>query len=229
MRTKIVFLLFLAIVVTMTVSCKKKSDNSSNTSTTVTDIDGNIYHTVLIGTQTWIVGNLKVTHYRNGDAVQYVADSSSWINLVSGAYCDYGNFTRNGVDYGHLYNWYVIADTRNICPAGWHVPTDDEWSLLILYLGGENVAGGKMKEKGTAHWAITDTSVNNSSGFTALPGGFRTYLAQFDASIGHFGYWWSSTGDGFTSPIRVLGAGTNDVLRLLSAANYGCSIRCVKD
>jgi uncharacterized protein (TIGR02145 family) len=228
MRTKIVLLSFLAIVVMMTVCCKKKSDTSSNTSTTITDIDGNIYHTVLIGTQTWTVENLKVTHYRNGDPIQYVADSSSWISLVSGAYCDYGNFTRNGVDYGHLYNWYVISDKRNICPAGWHVPTDDEWTTLINYLGGDTLAGGKMKEKGTAHWIHTNADVTNSSGFTALPGSYRFYLSQFESSLGLSGYWWSSTGDSFSSPVRNLYSG-NEVIRLLFVTTCGCSIRCVKD
>ncbi len=228
MRTKIVFLSFLAIIVTMTVCCKKKSDNGSNTSATVTDIDGNIYHTVLIGTQTWTVENLKVTHYRNGDPVQYVADSSSWLSLVSGAYCDYGNFSRNGVDYGHLYNWAVISDKRNICPVGWHVPTDDEWSLLILYLGGDSIAGAKMKEKGTTHWIHNNSDVTNSSGFTALPGGYRFYLSQFESSIGLFGYWWSASGNNFGSPVRCLSS-ENGVLRYLFVSTSGCSIRCVKD
>jgi uncharacterized protein (TIGR02145 family) len=226
MKTKTVFHFLLIILVIMTVCCKKKSDDSSS-ALTVKDIDGNVYHAVTIGTQTWTVENLKVTHYRNGDPVQYVADSSSWASLVSGAYCDYGNITRNGVDYGHLYNWKVIADTRNICPAGWHVPTDDEWSVLILYLGGENVAGAKMKEKGTAHWTNTDTDIDNSSGFTALPGGYRFYTSQF-LYIGDEGYWWSSTGDGFTSPVRVIFSG-NGVFRITSVSTCGYSIRCVKD
>ena len=177
--------------------------------------------------QIWTVENLKVTHYRNGDPVQYVADSSSWMSLVSGAYCDYGNYTRNGVDYGHLYNWKVISDTRNICPAGWHVPTDDEWSQLIVYLGGDSVAGAKMKEKGTAHWTGNDTDIDNSSGFTALPGGFRFYLSEF-LSIGDAAYWWSATGDGSSSPVRAIYTG-NGVLRLNSVSTCGYSIRCVKD
>jgi uncharacterized protein (TIGR02145 family) len=228
MKTKIVFHFLMIMLILMTVCCKKKSDDSSS-AITVKDIDGNVYHTVTIGTQTWTVENLKVTHYRNGDPIQFVADSLAWGGLKTGAYCDYQNSVDLGSIYGHLYNWYTVSDNRHICPAGWHVPTDDEWTTLIVFLGDVSVAGGKMKETGTAHWASPNAGATNTSGFTALPGGYRSYTSEFASPNNGWGYWWSSTGDGFTSPIRVLYFSSAGVMRLLSATNYACSVRLVKD
>ena len=121
-------------------------------STTVSDIDGNIYHYIVIGTQTWMVENLKTIHYRNGDAIPNVTISLDWDVLVTGAYCWYNNDVPTyKAAYGALYNWYVVNDSRNIAPAGWHVPTDAEWTILIDFLGGESVAGVKLKETGNSH------------------------------------------------------------------------------
>ena len=124
---------------------------------TVTDIDGNVYQTVTIGTQEWMAENLKVTHYRNGDPIQLVTDDSSWSNLSTGAYCDYDNDGDNVAVYGRLYNWFAVNDSRAIAPAGWHVATAADWQTLIDILGGDAVAGGKMKEAGTAHWLAPNT------------------------------------------------------------------------
>jgi uncharacterized protein (TIGR02145 family) len=143
---------------------------------TVKDFEGNVYKTITIGTQTWMADNLRTTKYRNGDAIPEVTDSSAWINLITGAYCNYNN-TRNNdtiVSYGRFYNLYAVTDNRNICPTGWHVSTDAEWTTLTDYLGGASVAGDKLKEKGTTHWESPNAGATNEIGFTALPGAIFT-------------------------------------------------------
>ena len=118
----------------------------------VTDIDGNTYNSVQIGNQTWMAENLKVKHYRNGDTLTNEKDDVTWCNLTVGAWCNYDNYEPNAGVYGRLYNWYAVNDNRSICPTGWHVPTTEEWDILSLFLGGDSVAGGKLKEPGTLHW-----------------------------------------------------------------------------
>jgi len=161
--------------------------------TTVTDIDGNVYTTVTIGDQIWLKENLKTTRYNNGDAIPYIADDTQWYNEVTnGAYCNMDNLESNGDIYGRLYNWYAVGDPRKLCPEGWHVPTRSEFSTLSFFLGGENVAGGALKEEGTVHWDDPNVGATNSSGFTGLPGGDRGYMGYFGA-MGQSGYFWSST------------------------------------
>src|SRR5512133_2157241 len=140
------FLMIAGLVIIFTNGCEKDDNNSSQngglifnpnlTYGTVTDIDGNIYKTIAIGTQTWMAENLKVTHYQNGDSISKITDATPWSNLESGAYCIYLNNSVKGNTYGKLYNWFAITDSRNICPAGWHIPTDTEWETLYAYLGG---------------------------------------------------------------------------------------------
>jgi uncharacterized protein (TIGR02145 family) len=169
----------------------------------VVDIDGNIYHVVRIGDQWWLLENLKVTHYNNGDTIPNVTDNGIWSGTTLGAYCNYNNDTTNVATYGRLYNWYAVNDIRNIAPVGWHVPTDDEWKQLEMYLGmSQSQAnatgwrgtdeGGKLKEAGTIHWIFPNTGATNSSGFTALPGGYRSSNGSF-YDVGYVGNWWSST------------------------------------
>lgn len=144
----------------------------------VADFDGNLYHTVTIGTQTWLQENFKGTHYANGDAISNVTNPTIWNNLTTGAYCFYNNDSELGKVYGGLYNFYVGTDTRGLI-LGWHVPTDDEWYKLELYLDGNKpanyvsglIAGPKVMEKGNVHWKTTHLDATNTSGFTALPGG----------------------------------------------------------
>jgi len=140
---------------------------------TVKDYDGNVYQTVKIGKQIWMVGNLQVTHYNNGDVIPNVTDQTAWNGLTTGALCAYDNDQNNVKTYGYLYNYYVISDPRGICPAGWHVPSLAEWETLSQACGGDAVAGGALKEAGTTHWDAPNTGATNSSGFTALPGGVR--------------------------------------------------------
>lgn len=162
---------------------------------TVTDIDGNVYNTITIGTQIWTRENLRVTHYRNGDAIPDVPDSLQWYTLTDGAYCNYDNDSNNAAVYGHLYNWYAVKDPRQIAPLGWHVPTYEDWDTLQIFLGYDLVAGGKLKEIGTAHWMFPNTGATDEYDFTALPGGQRAdsiYSGTF-SEITTQGYWWSSS------------------------------------
>jgi len=200
---------------------------------TVTDIDGNVYHTVTIGTQVWMVENLKTTKYRNGDPMPNVTDLATWKTINSGAYCWYNNDAATyKATYGALYNWYSVSDSRNIAPTGWHVATDAEWTTLITFLGGKEVAGGKLKETGTSHWLSPNTNAANSNGFTALPGG---YLNSYDgngtfSSIGTYGIWFSST-EHSTTEARIHEV-KNDNGRCApgeAEKGHGFSVRCVKD
>jgi uncharacterized protein (TIGR02145 family) len=163
----------------------------------VTDQDGNTYATIEIGTQEWMAENLRTTTYSNGDPIPNVTDASQWSNLTTGAWAHYANDSQCEVPYGKLYNWYTVADPRNVCPTGWHVPTDAEWTVLTDYLGGEDVAGGKMKTTGTIEaatglWYSPNDLATNSSGFSGAPGGLRQFFGPY-GKIGEFGYWWSST------------------------------------
>jgi len=158
----------------------------------VTDIDGNIYHTITIDEQVWMVENLKTTKYRNGDPIPYISDNKNLENITTGAYSIYGNDISHKSVYGALYNWLAVADPRGIAPAGWHVPSDDEWTILIENLGGVEIAGGKLKEGGTIHWRAPNTNSSNISGFSALPGGSFRRNESFNA-MGYEGIYWSST------------------------------------
>ena len=199
-------------------------------SQTVIDVDGNTYKTVKIGRQTWMAENLKTTKYSDGTAIPNVPDATAWSNLSSGAYCNYDNRASNAVMYGCLYNWYVVK-TGKLCPVGWHVPTEMEWTRLYNYLlEGSYVAGGKLKETGTTHWSIPNDEATNSSGFTALPSGCRYgYSGSFNGS-GYGGYWWSSfrshSGKAYN---RYLYYKNSDLDRGYDDKRSGFSVRCVKD
>ena len=207
---------------------------------TVTDIDGNTYQTIKIGDQWWMAENLKVTHYRNGDPIPNVTDSTEWTNLTTCAYCEYDNDSANVDTYGRLYNWYAVDDSRNVAPEGWHVPNDAEWKQLEMYLGMSqaeadasglrgNDEGGKLKEAGMTHWNPPNTGATNESGFTALPGGSRTYNCRF-LGMGNVILFWTSTEHiGFGARYRSLHYDYSQVNRSNEAKRSGFSIRCVKD
>ena len=148
---------------------------------------------VKIGTQTWMVKNLDIDHYRNGDPIPEVKDPAEWSKLTTGGWCYYENDPANGKIYGKLYNWYAVNDPRGLVPKGWHVASDAEWAVLITYLGGDSVAGGKMKETGTAHWKSPNTRATNISGFTGLPGGIRVGDTGPFYNVAYSGVWWSSS------------------------------------
>ncbi len=195
---------------------------------TVTDIDGNVYTTVTIGSQVWMAENLKTTKYNDGTKILNVTDDDEWENLSSAAYCWYDNDINNGNIYGALYNWYAVH-TGKLCPIGWHVPTDEEWTELIDYLGGENVAGGKLKETNTTHWKKPNTGATNETCFTALPSGVRDSNGSFFKVV-YYGHWWSATEYGANRAwFRFISYYYSNVLRHVSHKNPGLSIRCVRD
>ena len=163
---------------------------SLQASGTVYDNDGNTYNYITIGTQTWMAENLKTTKYRNGETIANVTVQADWEALATGAYCWYNNdAATNKATYGALYNWYAVADSRNIAPTGWHVPTEAEWATLIENQGVALVAGAKLKETGNSHWKAYNTDATNSSGFTALPGGYRRDDDGTFSVVGRYGYW----------------------------------------
>jgi uncharacterized protein (TIGR02145 family) len=187
---------------------------------------------ITIGTQVWSIKNLDVSTYRNGDLIPQVADATTWANLTTGAWCYYNNDPANGAIYGKLYNWYAVNDPRGLAPLGWHVPSSGEWTTLSTTLGGDAVAGGKLKTTGTTIWASPNTNATNESGFTALPGGSRYYDGNgVFANVGGYGNWWSSTE--FNIPAYAWSRG----LYYDNRASYGSgslkqegySVRCIRD
>lgn len=186
MKNPLKIILLIVSTFILILSCSK-DDTSSDTTEPNYDMP-----TILVGTQEWMQTNLDVTTYRNGDEIPEVTNHNEWIYLTTGAWCYYENNSENGKTYGKLYNWYAVNDPRGLAPSGWHVPSDAEWTALIDYLGGNKVAGGKMKA--TTNWSDPNTDANNSSGFTGLPGGFRFHSNSIIfASNGFVGYWWSSS------------------------------------
>jgi len=219
--------------------------------TTISDIDGNSYNTVLIGAQCWTKENLRVRRYNNGTSILFDAtggsggSSTTWQNLTIGAHTIYANDSTttpsNRTKYGYLYNWYaakgiyttgtiVSTDTLNICPSGWHVPTDAEWTTLTTELGGESVAAGKMKSIGTSFWNSPNTGATNESGFSGLPGGSRDYAGSF-TNIRSYAYFWSATEaiNSFNGWIRYLDSRYVIVDRYGNGKSVGASIRCLRD
>ena len=196
----------------------------------VSDIDGNVYNTVIIGTQCWMKENLKTTRYSNSDPIANVIDGTEWWSLSTGAYCWYNNDAVTYKDsYGALYNWYAAADSRNVCPVGWHSATDADWTTLTTVLGGDGSAGGPMKETCLTHWIGPNAGATNTSGFTALPGGYRPGTGAFN-SLGYLGYWWSSTEDsGWGGWYRAINYNSINVIRIFDRKEFGFSVRCVKD
>lgn len=220
--------LFLLLALVAFISCEKDDDKSD--STTVTDIDGNVYQTVKIGDQVWMAENLRVTHYRDGSAIPNITETSAWTGLSSGARCYYNNdsATHDAV-YGVLYNGYAITDSRNIAPEGWHVATADDWDELKTALGDSVGIGGKLKEEGTTHWIPPNTGATNETHFGALPGGLRnetgTYLNATSS-----GYWWApDEGTGDNLSIRSLYCNELKIFTYSFSKKMAFSVRCVKN
>ena len=225
-----------SVTLTVTNSYGSDTETKSNYITvgekcpsTVTDYDGNVYNTVQIGNQCWMTENLKTTKYNDGTDIPFISDGIEWGNLSSHAYCWYNNSAVNAQTYGVLYNWYTV-NNGNLCPTGWHVPTDDEWYILTDYLGGESIAGGKLKESGTMHWESPNTGATNETGFTALPGGYRGTEGSF-AFIGLNGHWWSATEDfDIFAWSRRIYHDSSIVDRNYSCnKRHGFSVRCLRD
>jgi len=203
----------LTLVLILIMACKKNKE--------LTIIQG----VILIGNQMWTTKNLDVATYRNGDAIPQVQDST-WGTLTTGAWCYYENNTGNGTNYGKLYNWYAVNDPRGLAPNGYHIPTDAEWITLTTYVGGDSIAGGKMKG-GT--WTSQNIGATNSSGFTALPGGARYDFGEF-YGLDELGRWWSSSEDDADKAWRrSLDNYDGRLGRSSFDKQYGFSVRCLRD
>jgi uncharacterized protein (TIGR02145 family) len=222
----------LGLILFLTSACHKK-DNGDIVSD-VTDFDGNVYRTITIGTQVWMKENLKVTHYRNGISIPQVTGSDNWSNLSTPAYCSYDNNPANMVVYGCLYNWYAVNfesdGIKVLCPEGWHVPDKNEWTTLIDYFGGQEVAGGNMKEAGTSHWLDPNSGATNQNGFSALPGGYRFATDGLFYLIEKTGCWWSSTPNDMNEAWFAQAIFNNThAPQYYYHKRHGYSVRCIKD
>jgi uncharacterized protein (TIGR02145 family) len=195
--------------------------------------DGQLYKTILLGTQCWMAQNLNATKFSNGNFLPKVTDNTTWTILTAGAYCYYNNDSAAYSNtYGALYNWYATSDSRGLCPTGWHIPAFEEWALLIDYLGGNGIAGDSMKEEGTAHWINNDAGANNSSGFTALPAGRRNYSGDGTfAYLGNYCDWWTATeiSAAYAWECYIGFANGNGGLYYYDKIQIGHSVRCLKD
>jgi uncharacterized protein (TIGR02145 family) len=229
---------FLFLILLMLASSCKKEKEVLIEYGTVSDIEGNTYKTVKIGGQEWMAENLITTKYSDGSAIPNITDKILWAADITGAYCDYSNNPSNSVIYGRLYNWYIASSNnpKNVCPTGWHVPLDEEWTTFEVYLGGiraedspKCLIGGKLKETGLIHWDSPNSGATNKSGFSGLPGGGREPNGFFQY-LGTQAVWWSAT-EAYLSNAwsrNLLNYSTEDYRTDLSK-NYGLSVRCVRD
>jgi uncharacterized protein (TIGR02145 family) len=200
------------------VSNKKDSEN------TVTDIDGNVYRIVTIGTQVWMAEDLKTTRYNDGTPIPNITDNTEWVNFKSGAYCWPNNDESNKTKFGALYNWYATGN--KLCPVGWHVSTARDWEILVDLCGGWEIAGTKLKETGFSHWDSTNIAFTNEFGFTSLPSWTRFRDGRFRACNGSFvGYWCPPRYGDF----RSLGSGRTWIYISQTVPYEGYCVRCVKD
>ena len=222
-RKKWLPFLLIAGLIFVNFGCEKKKDPEDR----ITDADGNVYTSVTIGDQVWMKENLRTTHFSDGSPIRLISDNTEWSQASEAGYCWYNNELSQKDIYGALYNWYA-ANKTSLCPAGWHVSTNDEWTALVAFLGGESVAGRELKEAGTSHWISTAADVTNSSSFTALPGGFRSNGNGTFTSLGQIGNFWSIVLNGLERYRQMTSAGSDAKLYLGSATN-GFSVRCVRD
>lgn len=191
---------------------------------------GYTYPTIILGNgQEWMSENLRTTTYANGDPIPNVLLDAQWAALTSGAWCWYYNDAQYENPYGKLYNWFTVSDPRNLCPNGWHVPTDSEWTVLTNYLGG-SIAGCMMKSTGTQYWQSPNTGATNQSGFSGLPGGWRSNMGTFD-DIGSYGFWWSASLYSNTTAAwyRLLSYNNGVIYRYYGPQDHGFSVRCLRD
>ncbi len=251
------FLASLFIIITS--ACKKENKVAPSETSTVTDIDGNIYKTIKIGNQWWMAENLKVTRYNDSTTINKMVlnispssniPDTTWANSKKGAYCIYNDENANAKIYGLLYNWYAVSNSKNIAPVGWHIPSDDEWKTLEKQLGMNASDAEKTSWRGTTEaqklkqlkldessgqpaWAkdqFGDLYENNQSGFSALAGGCCMFNGIWsDYGLTYTGFWWSSTTNGNQVWYRYLDYKNTNIFRYYGAKTYGFSIRCVKN
>lgn len=235
--------IYLSVILLLFISCKNKETklkgeekNPSkivipvSKSSTIKDIDGNVYRTLeMCDGREWMIENLNVSRYRNGDTIPQVQDPQEWAALRTGAWCYYENETSVGMVHGKLYNWYAVNDPRGIAPEGWHVPKSDEWTLLVDCLGGDNMAAGKMKEIGTINWAEPNVGAVNTSGFNAIASGARNTLGEFKALTNLVFYWSEEESNQHNAWYRHLSYSNSFVVKFYNDKRSGFSVRCVKD
>ncbi len=228
-KTSIFYILLIGSIMNLTTNCSKDNSVNQNESPTISDYEGNVYHTVTIGNQTWMQENLKSIKLNDGTVIPMVTNNHSWSTLTTMSYTYYGNdSTTYKNNYGALYNWYCV-ETKKLCPTGWHIPLADDWEKLNSYLGVDSLAGGKLKESSFAHWLNPNLYATNSTGFNALPCGYRFYNGSFN-NFGYSGNLWSSSeSSAFSAFYRFLTyqdgkLGKNDIEK-----TYGLSVRCIKD
>lgn len=209
------------------------SDNYQFTTYAVTDADGNGYYSVTIGTQVWLTQDLKTTKYNDGTSIPNVTDATAWGSLVTGAYCNYNNSNDENLirTYGRLYNWYAV-NTGKLAPEGWHVPTNNDFYALINYLGGDLVAGGKLKESGTSHWLAPNTGASNETSYSALPSGYRGSVDFPFQGMGSGVFYWSSYDPGiYIKYVNVIVLRHNDATAqmFVTSKPFGLAVRLIKD
>jgi uncharacterized protein (TIGR02145 family) len=231
-NSKYIKLLVFLITLSSFAGCKKEEQAA----TTITDADGNIYDLVTIGSQVWIGQNLKTTKYNDGSPIPVISDNSgtAWSSLTTGACCWYGNDeSKYRETYGALYNWHAVNNGK-LCPSGWHVPTKDDWTNLTFALEGYLVAGGKLKEADTIHWAGAPPDsppypvASNESGFTALPGG--SCSGSIFSGIRNYGVWWSSSADNSENAWAFnLYSNSETTFENSFGVKYGFSVRCIRN
>lgn len=199
------------------------SATNATTGTPITDIDGNSYKTIVVGTQEWMAENLKTTKFNDGTPIQLVEVQSTWTSFTSSAYCDYDNSPSIAAAYGKLYNYYAVTDAKNLCPQGWRIPTLSDWNTLEGYLGASLTA---KKLKATSGWLGDGANGTNETGFTALPGGFRDDRGF--GLLGILGYWWTSSAVSPTSGTSILMSINSYIEKPVINKIVGVSVRCIK-
>lgn len=202
--------------------------------------DGNVYQTTIIGNQVWMAENLKYLPSVVGPSIASESTPYYYVYGYDGTDVNAAKATSNYTTYGALYNWTAVMSgaasstlnpsaVQGVCPEGWHLPSDAEWTELSDYLGGESVAGGKLKETGTTHWADPNEGATNETGFTALPDGFRRYDGSF-YYLGYYGYWWSATEENETNACALrINYDSSNILSFDSDKELGFSVRCVRN
>jgi uncharacterized protein (TIGR02145 family) len=213
-------------------ACKKGNSHFPCNSGTVRDIDGNVYQTVKIGNTTWMKENLKVAHYNNGDPVSQVTDSLVWTNTFlsnskTEGWCYYNNDAANNTIYGKLYNWYAATDPRQLCPVGWHLPTDSDFAVLDQLYGGDTISGRHLKAD--TLWSTPNEAVDNSSGFTALPSGGRGYYGSFFRVGTDTWFWTSNSFDEMNAWAPSVNCYNPTNIHFICDKYYGFPVRCIQD
>jgi uncharacterized protein (TIGR02145 family) len=229
---KLLYALFLGSIFVF--SCEEKKDFLYSISPWVkygrlTDIEGNSYRSIIIGSQTWMVDNLTTTKFNDGTDIPLVKDAVLWDNLSSPAICWQNNDPARKVTYGVLYNWYTVS-TGKLCPKGWHVPDDREWDEMVNFLGGDNVAGGKLKEADFSHWRSPNSEASDVTHFRALPGGerFDGPYALFEG-LGSSGSWWTTGNIEDLASDRSMYYDNSRVQKSFRPKKSGLSVRCVSN